>query len=59
MLIQQLLIGVQHTKKDWKDLTNYFNEKQRHYNGKYLLVDYLLDEKNEVQLYEVQEEESD
>ena len=43
-------------EKEWKDITNYFSEKQRHYNGKYLVVDYLLDEEIEVQLYEVEEE---
>lgn len=43
-------------EKEWKDITNYFSEKQRHYNGKYLVVDYILDEEIEVQLYEVEEE---
>ena len=56
MLVQQLTILVQHMEKEWKDITNYFSEKQRHYNGKYLVVDYLLDEEIEVQLYEVEEE---
>ena len=43
-------------EKEWKDITNYFSEKQRHYNGKYLVVDYLLDEEIEIQLYEVEED---
>lgn len=27
----------------WKDVTNNFSEEARHYNGKYLEIDYVLD----------------
>lgn len=47
-------------KKEWKEITNNYSERQRHFNGKYLLVSYLLDGEIdggvEVQLYEVEED---
>lgn len=40
-------------EKEWKDVTNYFSEKQRHYNGKYLELDLVIDNIAEIQLYRV------
>ena len=39
--------------KEWKDVTNYFSESRRHYNGKYLELDLVLEEKYEIQRYVV------
>lgn len=41
------------TKKEWRDITNNYSEKSRHYNGKYLEKSLLLDEEMEIQLYKV------
>jgi len=38
-------------KPEWKDLTDTFSEKQRHYNGKYLEKDMVLDGKVEVSYF--------
>ncbi len=35
------------------DVTNYFTKSQRHYNGKYLELDLVLDNTIEIQLYTV------
>ena len=43
--------------KEWKEITDYFSEKRRHYNGKYMLVDYLLDDNIEVQLYKSEDDD--
>ena len=42
-------------KKEWKEVTNYFSEEARHYNGKYLLKSIVLEDVIELQLYEVLE----
>ena len=40
-------------EKEWKEVTNYFSEEQRHYNGKYLELDIVLEDAYELQLYRV------
>lgn len=35
----------------WKDVTDYFSEEQRHYNGKYLEQDDVYDETVEVSIF--------
>ena len=35
----------------WKEATDSFSEEERHYNGKYLLIDHVLDGKIEVSLF--------
>lgn len=36
---------------EWKDVTEYFSEEQRHYNGKYLEIDEVYDEEVEVSVF--------
>lgn len=39
-----LLDMAKENKKEWRDITNNYSEKRRHYNGKYLEKSLLLDE---------------
>lgn len=41
---------------EWKDVTNYFTEEQRHYKNTYLEIDYVGDEKIEVSLFSSKDE---
>ena len=36
---------------EWKDVTNYFTEEQRHYKNTYLEIDYVGNDKTEVSLF--------
>lgn len=36
---------------EWKNVTEYFSEAQRHYNGKYLEIDEVYDEEVEVSVF--------
>ena len=36
---------------EWKDVTNYFTEEQRHYKNTYLEIDYVGNDKIELGLY--------
>lgn len=37
----------------WEDITDYFSQERKYYNGKYMLKDHVLNKKYEVQLWEV------
>ena len=41
---------------EWKDVTNYFTEEQRHYKNTYLEIDYVGSGKIEVSLFSSKEE---
>ena len=41
---------------EWKDVTNYLTEEQRHYKNAYLEIDYVGDEKIEVSLFSSKDE---
>lgn len=36
---------------EWKDVTSYFTEEQRHYKNTYLEIDYVIDDKIELSLF--------
>lgn len=36
---------------EWKDVTSYFTEEQRHYKNTYLEIDYVIDNKIELSLF--------
>lgn len=36
---------------EWKNVTDYFSEEQRHYNGKYLEIDEVYDDEVEVSVF--------
>ena len=44
---------------EWKEITSYYSEIRRHYNGKYLEKSYLLDDVVEIQIYSAYDEELD
>ncbi|MDO4340197.1 MAG: hypothetical protein Q4C91_19265 [Eubacteriales bacterium] len=41
---------------EWKNVTEYFSEEQRHYKGKYLEIDEVYDEEVEVSVFSAIEE---
>lgn len=51
-----LLDMAKENKKEWRDITNNYSEKRRHYNGEYLEKSLLLDEETKIQLYKVIED---
>ncbi len=45
--------------KEWVNVTDYFSENQRHYNGKYLEIDEVYDEVVEVSYFSSPEDENE
>ena len=44
-------------RMQWKQVQDTFSESQRNYNGKYLLIDYVLDNKYEISYFTGEQDE--